>query len=284
MDTVLVTGGSGNVGRFVVAELAKSRHVLNFDRRPQPARQKSEHLEGDILSLDDLRAAMKRVKAVVHLAAVPNLQSAPPDRILEVNVLGTHRVAEAAALAGVKRLTIASSDSTFGFVFGTGAERPEYLPLDEAHPTWPADAYGLSKLLGEEICRAHARRFGMTTVALRYCWVWFPPDYPDVDALEANQENCRRTMAGYVDARDVARAVRRSLEADLRGHETFMISAADTYLREPTLDFVRRTFPDLPELRKPGTMLAGQHVALFDCAKARSLLGYRPRHTWRKKA
>jgi nucleoside-diphosphate-sugar epimerase len=284
MKTVMITGGSGNVGRFVVAELAKTWHVVNFDQRPQRPRQKSELREGDILSVDDLRAGMKGVDAIVHLAAVPTLGAGTPDQIIEVNVLGTHRVLETAAQAGIKRVVIASSDSTFGFVFGTGAERPEYLPLDEGHPTRPADAYGLSKLLGEEICAAHARRFGMTTVALRYCWVWFPPDYPPIDALIANDENCRRTMAGYVDARDVGQAVRRSIEADLRGHETFMISAADTYLREPTLDFIARHFPDLPTLRKPVAMMGNPHVALFDCTKARTILGYKPRYTWRKKS
>ena len=284
MKTVMVTGGSGNVGRFAVAELAKSWNVVNFDQRPQRPCQKSELREGSILCVDDLRAGMKGVDAVVHLAAVPTLSAGTPDQIIEVNVLGTHRVLETAAHAGIKRVVIASSDSTFGFVFGTGEERPEYLPLDENHPTRPADAYGLSKLLGEQICAAHSRRFGMTTVALRYCWVWFPPDYPPIDALIANDENCRRTMAGYVGARDVGQAVRRSLEADLQGHETFLISAADTYLHESTLEFMSRHFPDLPELRRPFSLVSNPHVALFNYDKARAMLGYKPRYTWRKKA
>ncbi|HQK93256.1 MAG TPA: NAD(P)-dependent oxidoreductase [Armatimonadota bacterium] len=285
MPHVLVTGGTGNVGGFVCRDLIRHGYqVTVFDRRP-PARIRAiNYAEGSILSLDDLRAAMTGIDAVVHLAAIPNPANHPADVVFEVNTMCTHRVLDAAAEAGVSRAVVASSDSTYGFVFGTGAERPRYLPIDEEHPTCPADPYGLSKLLDEHICAQHSRRYGMTTVALRFCWVWFPPDYPDPNALAADAENCRRTLVGYVDARDAAQAVRLALQTPLRGHETFLISARDTYLPFPTRDFIARAFPQLPELRQPARFMNDGFASLLSTAKAEHMLGYRAKHTWRSKA
>lgn len=284
MPHVLVTGGSGNVGGFVCRDLVRHGYqVTIFDRRPPARKGSMGFAEGSILSLADLRPAMDGVDAVVHLAAIPHPANDPPDVVFEVNTMGTHRVLDAAAQSGVGRVVAASSDSTYGFVFGTGAERPQYLPVDEEHPVCPADPYGLSKLLDEQICAQHSRRYGMTTVALRYCWVWFPPDYPDPAALAANAENCRRTLAGYVDARDVAQAVRLALQAPLSGHETFLISARDTYLPIPTREFIAQTFPELRELREPGRFVGDGFESLLSTAKAERMLGFRARHTWRKK-
>ena len=282
MGRILVTGGSGNVGRFVIAELAQAHEVVSFDRRPPGEPSGVAFIEGDIMSLDDLREAMVGIDAVVHLAAIPNPNNDPPDHVFEVNVVGTHRVAESAAEAGVQRIILASSDSTLGFVFGSDEQRPEYLPIDEEHPLRPSDPYGLSKLVGEETLASHSRAFGMTTVALRYCWVWFPPEYPDTNALSANLDIARRTLAGYVDARDVAQAVRLAIDTPLCGHEAFMISAADTYLTIPTLEFLAQALPALPELRDPGRYMGNPYTSLFCWDKARRLLGYSPQHTWRR--
>lgn len=285
MPHVLVTGGSGNVGGFVCRDLVRHGYrVTVFDRRPPAGKGAMGYAEGSVLSLPDLRAAMAGVDAVVHLAAIPHPANDPADVVFEVNAMGTYRVLDSAAQAGVGRAVVASSDSTYGFVFGTGEERPQYLPIDEEHPTRPADSYGLSKWVDEQICAQHSRRYGMTTVALRYCWVWFPPDYPDPGALAADAESCRRTLAGYVDARDVAQAVRLALQAPLSGHETFLISARDTYLPFPTRDFIAQAFPDLPELRQPAQFMVDAFASLFSTAKAERILGYRAEHTWRSQS
>ena len=163
---VLVTGGSGYVGSVVCRRLAATHEVVNFDRRPA-AEPVGRFIRGSILNSAHLIDAMRGVDAVVHLAAIPNLNSDPTDVVMEVNVMGTQRVVEAAALGDPRRVVVASSDATFGFVFGGGRIMPEYVPVDEQHPTRPADAYGLSKLIKEEICRRYTRDTGLETVCLR---------------------------------------------------------------------------------------------------------------------
>jgi nucleoside-diphosphate-sugar epimerase len=163
---VLVTGGSGYVGRVVCERLVREHDVTNFDRNPPP-QPLGQFLRGDILNSAHLMYAMRGVEAVVHLAAIPHPMHDPSDAVMNVNVMGTQRVVEAAALGSPKRIVVASSDSTFGFVFGKGRIMPEYLPIDEAHPTRPPDCYGLSKLIKEEICRRYTRDLGLETVCLR---------------------------------------------------------------------------------------------------------------------
>jgi nucleoside-diphosphate-sugar epimerase len=86
----------------------------------------------------------------------------------------------------------------------------------------------------------------------------------------------RWNLWGYVDARDVAQAVRRSLESDLDGSENFLIAAADTCMSRPSMDLMREVFPDVP-ITEPvdGT------DTLLSIGKARAMLDYGPRYAWR---
>jgi len=269
----VVTGGSGNVGRYVVQRLQERFEVSAFDLAPPEAAVRWQR--GSILSPADLHHAFRGADAVVHLAAIPNPSHDAPDRIMETNVLGAHRVAEAAALEGVRRLVFASSDATFGFVFGEGKTVPQVVPVDENHPARPRDPYGLSKLLGEEILRQHTRRYGIETVCLRYCWVWWEPHYQGELARSPDPAAFVGQLWQQVDARDVAQAVEKSLTTPGIEHETLLITADRTFIDRPTLELIEEFYPGTP-VTDPEYFGADPRRSVFDCRRARQVLGFAP--------
>lgn len=274
---VLVTGGSGYVGRAVCQRLQAQHEVLNFDLHPGDA-PCARFIRGDILNTAHLMEAMRGVDAVVHLAAIPNPAHDPSDTIMQVNVMGTQRVVEAAALGSPRRIVVASSDATFGFVFGQGAIVPQYLPVDETHPTRPRDCYGLSKVIKEEICRRYTRDSGLETVCLRYCWVWNPDHYHSLQDLASRPENFAGQLWGYVDVRDVAQAVEKALIAPGLTHETLLISAHRTFQQVPSLELASRYFSPQPTLRIPDWFSEEPCRTLFDCTRARDTIGFVPQY------
>ncbi len=275
---VVITGGAGYVGRTVVERLSEQHDVIVYDRAEPEA--DVAFTQGDILDLDRLQRAFSGAHGVVHLAAIPAPGRDPDDRLMEINVMGTERVVAAAAHCGLRRVVTASSDSTLGFVFGEGKIVPEYLPCDEAHPARPADSYGLSKLIGEEICRRYTRAEGIETVCLRYCWVWNDDHYASIDEFQAHPERFVGQLWGYVDVRDVAQAVEKALLAPEITHETLFVSAARTFMPQPTLDLVREYLPPSVEVRRPDYFEAEPNRCLHDCTRASRAIGFAPEHDW----
>jgi nucleoside-diphosphate-sugar epimerase len=159
---VLVVGGSGYVGGLVTPLLAR-RHVLRvFD--PRPPAIDCEHVAGDATDYPTLRAAMAGVDAVVHGAmgrdegALPELAGSSFD----VNVKSVYLTALAAHRAGVPHLVYLSSMSVY--------RDPADRHLDESTPPDAGDLYGLTKRLGEEVCRAAASEHGLSVNVLRLAW------------------------------------------------------------------------------------------------------------------
>jgi nucleoside-diphosphate-sugar epimerase len=282
---VVVTGGSGKAGRAVVMRLLECGHeVLNVDVVPSPESNSYDSpapfLAADVSdfgqafeALNGGAARMPAPDAVVHLAAVPSPVHGTPDRTFRTNVVSTHAVFAAAVHAGVQRVVWASSEVTLGLPF---EQPPDYVPVDEQHELRPESAYALSKVLGEEMARQFSRWSGIPFVGLRFSNVMAPADYERFPGYWDDPRLRKWNLWSYVDVRDVAQSVERALEAEIRGAETFIVAAADTVMKRPTLELMAEVYPDVPVRNE-----LGEHGSLLAIDKARRLLGYTPQVSWR---
>jgi nucleoside-diphosphate-sugar epimerase len=277
MKKIVVTGGSGRLGQFVIRDLlAHGYQVLSLDRVPPREKLCTSWLV-DLRRSGDLFEALRGAYGVVHLGAyqAPNL--APDAETLSNNVSSTYNVLRAAADVGVKKIVIASSTAAFGFIYATKLWAPEYLPLDEQHPSTPQDSYGLSKVLGEQIADSIVTvHRDLTISSLRFPGVNFDLSY---ESFRDRWRNPRTRASGfwtYIDARDAAATSRLALEANFKGHEVFIASAAKNCMIQPTLALVKKYLPKGAKLKKA----SGTHWSCVDSSKARRMLGFKPQHLW----
>ena len=170
---ILVTGGSGTIGGYVLRELLPAGHSVTSFSRTAPRVEGADFVKGDIMEPAQLAAACHNQDAVIHLAAVPGPGRATPAQLLNVNVIGSVNVLEAAVQAGIGKVVFASSGAATGFSFQKQEFLPRYLPLDEEHPCEPQDEYGLSKLLAELTCKRYSDAFGIRTICLRINNNWY---------------------------------------------------------------------------------------------------------------
>jgi len=277
MKKIVVTGGSGRLGQFVIRDLlAHDYTVLSLDRVP-PREKLCPSWVADLRHSGDLFEAMRDAYGVIHLAAyqAPNL--APDAETLGNNVTSTYNVVRAAADLGVKKVVMASSTAAFGFIYAKNLWAPLYLPLDENHPSKPQDSYGLSKVLGEHIADSIVVvHKDMTVSSLRFPGVNFDLSY---ESFKERWRNPRSRTSGfwtYIDARDAAMTCRLALEAKFTGHEVFIASAAKNCMIQPTMELIKKYLPHGAKIRK----VSGTHWSCVDTAKARRVLGFKPQHLW----
>ena len=178
MKKVVVTGGSGRLGQFVIRDLlAHGYQVLSLDKVP-PREKLCMTWLVDLRHSGDLFEALRDAYGIIHLGAyqAPNL--APDAETLSNNVSASYNVLRAAADMGVKRVVMASSTAAFGFIYAFKLWAPDYLPVDENHPSRPQDSYGLSKVLGEQIADSIVSvHKNMTVSSLRFPGVNFDLSY-----------------------------------------------------------------------------------------------------------
>ncbi|SEE71048.1 NAD-dependent epimerase/dehydratase family protein [Jiangella alba] len=287
---VLVTGGSGRLGTAVVDGLLASGHeVVSVDRRA-PDRHRGQWFAADLTVADEARWALAQVRpdAVVHLAAIAVPFSRPEPEILRVNAALAHHVCAAALDAGVRGVVVASSPTVVGYGAPAGWV-PSYLPIDEAHPVRPWHAYGLSKLVAEQVVRMFTAQAGdrMRLSAVRPCYVIGADEWAGAPTQQGHTVRERLddpalaagSLFNYVDARDAADLVALLLSAadDLPNGETFFAGAADALAREPLAELLPRFHPGTAGA---AAALVGDAPA-FSTAQAERLLGWKPRRTWR---
>jgi nucleoside-diphosphate-sugar epimerase len=165
MKKVVVTGGSGRLGQLVIQELLfHDYQVLSLDR-VRPAVNACPSWIADLRGPGDLYQALTGAYGVMHLGAYQAPGLAPDAEIFSNNVTASYNVLKAAGDLGVKKVVMASSTAAFGFIYALRRVIPEYLPLDEKHPSTPQDPYGLSKLVGEQIADSLARLYADITIS-----------------------------------------------------------------------------------------------------------------------
>lgn len=202
-----------------------------------------------------------------------------PNVIFANNLTATFHVVEACVRWGVPRLVNISSESVPGFLFAERQFFPDYLPIDEEHPVTPQDPYALAKHLGEQVCEAAVRRSELHCVSLRPSWVQDAESYPrNIAPFLADRTLVAGNGWAYIDAADLAEAIRLAVECDLPGHEIFFLAAADTMGGRELHAAWRAAFPDAPtELRA----VPRPDASAIDCRRAARLLGWHPRRSWR---
>ncbi|MRG60063.1 SDR family NAD(P)-dependent oxidoreductase [Agromyces sp. CFH 90414] len=274
---IIVTGGSGKLGRTVVRTLRdEGHHVVNLDR----AGQRGEVVVVDLTDAGQVLDAVagidehhSGVDAVVHLAAVPAPGLMSDVATFHNNMLSTFNVLQAARRAGVTRIVTASSETVLGLPFETP---PPYLPVDE-DVTSPESTYSLVKHLEEQLAIQLVRRDPeLSITALRFSNVMDPEDYAMFPSFDADATLRKWNLWGYVDARDGAQAVSLALAKARPGFERYIVAAADTVMTRPNEELVAEVFPGV-ELR--GDL--GVNDTLLSIDKARRELGYVPAHSWR---
>jgi nucleoside-diphosphate-sugar epimerase len=280
---VVVTGGSGRIGRWVVRELLGRGHeVTIFDRVP-PSEQPAgvRYKLGDCEDLGAVYDVLRDHDAVIHLAAIPSNQVHPYPTVFRTNVISTYHVGEAAGRLGLRKMVAASSINALGIMMAERPFDPHYLPIDEEHPRLPQDAYSLTKLLDEEILAALNRRTGLPTIAIRPPLMLYGDPAREGatvrDRLD-HPERSARVMWVYCDVRDLATGFRLAVEDESLENETFFITADDALAREPLAGLLPRFLPGL-EVMAAG--LTGTSPAVVS-TKAKRLLGYQPSHSWRE--
>src|SRR6187431_2642832 len=238
MSRVVVTGGSGKLGRAVVEDLATHGYdVVNIDSALPPAGQKAVFSRVDLTDLGQVTEALTGiddryddVDAVVHLAAIPAPGLRTSAATFANNVPSTHNVFSAARRAGIRNVVWASSETVLGLPFETP---PPYAPVDEEYPVRPESTYSLGKAVEEEMARHFARWDpAAKLVGLRFSNVMEVEDYAEFPSFEEDPRRRIWNLWSYIDARDGALAVQRALESDLTGFEAFVIASPDTVLEQ----------------------------------------------------
>ena len=289
---VFFTGGSGKAGRHVVPYLVAQGHrVLNFDRVPLGLPGVHDLL-GDITDAGQVFSAMRShagydeletgrgaqvFDAVVHFAAVPRHGMMPDTETFRVNVMGTYNVLEAAVKMGVRKIILASSETTYGVCFSDGVVDPKVLPLDEDYEIDPMDSYGLSKRVNEVTGQGFQRRSGADIYALRIGNVIEPHEYATIFPAAAADPGLRRRIAfSYIDARDLGQIVDLCLKADGLGWQVFNAANDTSSVPQTNEELLARYFPEVRLSRPVGT-----HEGLLSNRKIREVLGFRQAHDWR---
>jgi nucleoside-diphosphate-sugar epimerase len=290
---ILFTGGSGKAGRHVVPYLLERGHrVVNVDLRPldHPG---VDNLTADITDSGQMFDAMTsyanfdelepgtgvpRFDAVVHFAAIPRILIWPDNETFRLNTLGTYNVIEAATKLGIRKIVVASSETTYGVCFADGRVDPKVLPAEEDYDVDPMDSYGLSKVVNEVTARSFQRRSGADIYALRIGNVVEPHEYEALfPRYFANPEVRRRNLFCYIDARDLGQIVDLCLARDGLGFQVFNAGNDTNSANIPTAEIIDRFYPGVPVTRS-----LGEHEALFSNRKIREVLGFREEHDWRK--
>ena len=288
---ILFTGGSGKAGKHSINYLVEHGHsLLNLDQvnleHPKVLTRFADITDagqvfdvmGSYANYDELDKAIgiPKFDAVVHFAAIPRLLMTSDNECYRVNTLGTYNVIDAAIKMGVQKVIFASSETTYGICFADGELKPNYLPIDEEHPTIPEDSYAMSKVVNEATAKSFQRRSGIDIYGLRINNVIEPHEYiENFPKFLKDPDLRRRNIFSYIDARDLGQMVQKCLNTDGLGFQIFNASNDDHSVGLSSKELIDRYYKDVP--------LQSDKIpqSFYSNEKAKRLLGFKPEHCWR---
>ncbi|PTY36063.1 nucleoside-diphosphate-sugar epimerase [Saccharospirillum sp. MSK14-1] len=289
---LLFTGGSGKAGRHATAYLRDQGHrITNLDWAdsdvPGIKTLKIDLTDaGQVFNacqayadFDELEPGqgVPRYDAIVHFAAIPAILFRPDNETYRINTLSTYNVLDAATKLGIPKVIFASSETTYGVCFADGLKQPDYLPVDEEHPTVPQDSYAMSKVVNEVTARSFQARSGIDIYGLRINNVIEPHEYAEnFPAFMDQPELRRRNIFAYIDARDLGQMVECCLQTDGLGYEVFNVSNDDLSVGLSNPEVIERFYPDVPIKTE-----MSEWETFYSNKKARRLLGFAPQYSWR---
>ena len=284
---VLVTGARGKVGRAAVTELVAAGHQVVCTDLGTPTYERAEHgvpryVRADLTDAGAVFQLVRGMDAVLHCAAIPEPSQDIAHAVFANNLLAAFNVIEACVRFGVGRLVNLSSETVPGMMFAERPFEPAYFPIDEDHPVLPQDPYALGKYFAEQLCDAAVRRSELRCITIRPTWVQDSSSYarnlgPMIRAAAAGSPEATFNGWSYIDAYDLAVALRLAVESSLPGHEVMYVCSPDSAGVSDTVAALRAQYGDRVEFRSFGRPDASGTSA----AKAERLLGWQPTRSWR---
>jgi len=266
-----ITGGSGGIGRAITAmALADGHIVVSLDRvEPTERTPGVTYVLGEVADYDLLVRAFAGCDAMIHMAAIPAPFQHPDHVVHNNNVVGSYNALRAAVENGIMKICQASNVNAIGLSFSREGHF-DYFPIDEQHPPYNEEPYGLSKWICEAQADTFARRYSDIRIAsMRFHLVAPERAFAARIYSQETLEQAKHLWA-YTRTDAAVDACLRSLDAPFLGHEVFYIVAPDTTLTTSTLELARKFYPDVP-VRKD---LSG-NTSFFDSSKAERPLGWK---------
>lgn len=284
--TILVTGSSGHLGEALVRRLrAQGRAVRGLDIKPSPF----TCIVGSIADRAVVERAMDGIAVVFHTATLhkPHVATHPPGDFVETNINGTLALLERAVANKVNAFVFTSTTSAFGAALTAGQDEAAWI-TEDVRPV-PKNIYGVTKVAAEDMCELYHRKRKLPVVVLRTSR-FFPEDDDDpakraayaLANMQAMELLYRRVdIADVVDAHLLA-----STRAQAIGFDRFIVSATTPFkrgearvLRHDLPAAVAAHFPEAAALfQAHGWRLLQGIDRVYDNARARELLGWRPKH------
>ena len=281
MKKILVTGGSGKAGKATINKLSEKNYdVFNVDLQDKQELDvpfscaNLENFGETVEAITQIDDRINGIDAIVHQAAIPAPGLYPNHKTFRVNMLSTYNVFQCAEIMKINNIVWASSETVLGLPFDT---YPPYVPVDENYPPRPESSYSLSKVMGEELARQYCRRNkDMKIFGLRYSNIMEEKDYESFRDFQEDPYIRKWNFWGYIDSRDVGQACLLALESDLKGADNFIIAADDTVMNKTNKELLDAVFPNI---KIKGEI--SDHQTLLNNSKAKKILGFQPKYSWR---